>query len=286
MRKITPYILLFALLAFSCGSGSKPDKSSGTMNAADISKVKQGESPSYSSGGNANQPEPASGQQRQQLLIKTVRMGIEVTDYNVARNRLDTIINKHKAWISNENMQSTSRRITNTITIRIPSDKLDKFTQRITSIARTIDYQNTETADVTEEYIDIKSHLSNQETLEQRFISLLKSTNSMDEILKIETKLAEVRSNIESLEGRVRYLNNRVSYSTIHVEMYQEINYTYTHKPVDSLGQRFKKSILGGWNGLVYFILFLFRIWPIWTVGIIAGLIALRINKKKEKDNN
>jgi hypothetical protein len=165
--------------------------------------------------------------------------------------------------------------------IRVPSARLDKLISDILVIAQKVEYQQIETADVTEEYIDINSRLKNQRAVERKFLLLLNRTDSIEEILKIETKLAEVRGQIESFEGRLKYLRSRVSLSTIHLNVSQKIDFKYTPEAMESFWERFKKSIDKGWKGFVVFVLFLIRLWPLWIFGAIITIIIYRIDRRR-----
>ena len=69
--------------------------------------------------------------------------------------------------------------------------------------------------DVTEEYIDITARLKTKKELEARYLELLKKANKVEEIVSIEKEIGNLRSDIESIEGRLRYINNAVAYSTL-----------------------------------------------------------------------
>jgi uncharacterized protein (DUF342 family) len=69
--------------------------------------------------------------------------------------------------------------------------------------------------DVTYEFIDLKARLVAERALEQQFLEILKQAKSVKDALEVNTRLAEVRTNIEKLEGRQRFLERQTSFSTI-----------------------------------------------------------------------
>ena len=75
--------------------------------------------------------------------------------------------------------------------------------------------------DVTEEYTDVVIRLKNKKEAEKRFLEILKQTKTIKEILDVEEHLREIREEIESKEGRLKFLNDQVSYSTINLSIYQ-----------------------------------------------------------------
>ncbi len=217
----------------------------------------------------------------EQKLIRTAHIRMEVAVYEKARLQIDSLTKHYKAWVQTENLYNYDYRISNDMSLRVPSVNLDNLVTSLQAIAKKIEYQGVETTDVTEEYIDVQSRLKNQKLVEQKFLGLLRRTDSIDDILKIETKLAEVRGQIESIEGRLKYLNNRVDYSTIYLNVFQRIDYKYEPVPMESFWERLKKSLDRGWKGFVAFLLFLIRIWPLWIIGLGVWFLVRFYLKKK-----
>ncbi|MDX9846387.1 MAG: DUF4349 domain-containing protein [Tenuifilaceae bacterium] len=217
---------------------------------------------------------------REQMLIKTAYLSLEVNSYEQYRAKVDSLAKIYKAWISSENMSTYDYRISNNITIKVPAHSLESLTNELMAIAKRIENQRIETLDVTEEFIDNESRLKNHRAVEQKFIALLKRTDSIEQILQIESKLAEVRSQIESIEGRLKYLSTRVSFSDLNLYIYQKIDFKYVPEPMESFWERFKKSINKGWTGFIAFVLFLFKLWPLWIV-----LVGLWFVYKWYRDN-
>lgn len=217
----------------------------------------------------------------EQMLIKTANITIIVENYEAARVKIDSLVKLYKGMISSESLYNYDYQITNNIEIRIPSESLDRILDDILIIAKKVEYQQVESSDVTEEYIDINSRLKNQRAVERKFLSLLNRTDSIDEILKIESKLAEVRGQIESYEGRIKYLKNKVKLSSVYLNVTQKIEYKYTPEVMESFWERFKKSVDKGWKGFVVFILFLIKLWPLWIIGGVLAIIFFRMDRKK-----
>lgn len=220
----------------------------------------------------------------EQKLIRTATIRIEVVDYQKARMQIDSVLKLNKAWVNSENLNNFDYRISNDMILKVPSGNLDLLVNGLLSIAKKVEYQGVETSDVTEEFIDVKSRLKNQKAVEQKFLGLLRRTDSIDEILKIETKLAEVRGQIESMEGRIKYLNSRVDFSTIYLNVFQRIEYKFEPEPMVSFWEQLKNSMNRGWKGLVLFIFFLIRLWPLWIIGAGGWLIVRFFIKKREAE--
>jgi hypothetical protein len=215
-----------------------------------------------------------------QKLIRNAHLSIEVENYEESRPLLDSIVKRHKGWISSENLNNYEQRISNLIVIRVPAVSLDQIVDDLQKIAKRIESKSVNSTDVTEEYIDIESRLSNQREVEKKFITLLQRTNSINDILQIESKLAEIRGNIESIEGRLRYLNNRVDYSTVNLNIYQNLDFKYIPEPMESFWERLKTSLHRGWKGFVSFIILVIGLWPLW---VLVGISIFAFGKVKSR---
>jgi uncharacterized protein DUF4349 len=73
--------------------------------------------------------------------------------------------------------------------------------------------------DVTEEFIDLEAHIKTQRALELQFLEIMKQASKVADALEVQRQLADVRTEIEKLEGRKRFLENRASLSTITVNL-------------------------------------------------------------------
>jgi hypothetical protein len=87
--------------------------------------------------------------------------------------------------------------------------------------------------------------------------------------------IRQLRSDIESIEGRLKYLQDRVSFSTLTMTFYESIpNET-------QFGQQFKNGFRNGWDNLIWFFVVLTNIWPFILIGL-ALLIGLRVYRRKK----
>jgi len=218
-------------------------------------------------------------------IIKTAYLNIEVLNYDSSRKLIDATLKLYNAYVVNENLQNTDYQITNNLNIKVPADKFEILLKEISKFAKKIDYQNIEMQDVTEEFIDVETRLTNSRKVEQTYLRLLRRTTTIEDILKIEQKLGEIRTDIESTQGRLKYLNHQVSLSSINLSIYQKLEYKYIPEKSEGFFQRLIKSIDLGWKGIVLVFLFLIRLWPLWLI-ILLGWYSWKFfvyNRKQRK---
>jgi hypothetical protein len=72
---------------------------------------------------------------------------------------------------------------------------------------------------VTEEYIDLEARIRTKRALEAQFLEIMKQAHKISDALEVQSQLADVRTEIERLEGRRRFLENQSALSTITITL-------------------------------------------------------------------
>ncbi len=278
MKRYLILLLVAVTLVFGCRNKSNDNGGAQYEIAKSVSTLdEQGPPPPP--------PPPAeSNEIVDRKIIKTAYLNIEVLNLSASRKLIDSALKESSAYIVSENLQNTENLISSSINIKVPAIQFDKLLAKLSKIAKKVDYQNIETQDVTEEYIDVETRLNNNRKVEQTYIKLLKKANTIEDMLKIEQKLGEIRTDIESTQGRLKYLSHQVNYSTINLSVYETLEYKYVAEKLPSFFQQLKKSIGAGWRGVVTFFLFLVRLWPLWLIGA-AGWFGWKffVNYRKQR---
>ncbi|HSI76450.1 MAG TPA: DUF4349 domain-containing protein [Lunatimonas sp.] len=216
----------------------------------------------------------ASQTDESRKIIKSGNIRFETSDAVETKNQILEIVNAHKGYISSEYSNSYGNITEYTVSLRVPAVEFDQLTEKITKLAKKVDSQNISSLDVSEEFIDINSRINTKKALETRYRELLQQATTVEDILKIEKEIGNLRSEIESIEGRLNYLKNQTSMSTFEVSFYEK-----------SASSRFGLSIGGalrnGWNNLLSFLLWLLNIWPFVLIAGIVTIATLRIRKRK-----
>jgi hypothetical protein len=210
-------------------------------------------------------------------IIKEGTISFETSDPLKTRESIVKITNELGGYITRENSGNYSDRNEQTIEIRVPAEKFDQLLSGVTSTAVRIDSKNISAQDVTEEYIDVEARLKTKKELEERYKQLLNKASKVEEMLSIEREMGKLREEIESVEGRFRYLKDRVAFSSLTITFYQKIS-----KPI-SFGSKFSHGLESGWRNFLAFITGLVTLWPLLI--LIGGTIfaVLKISRKRSK---
>ena len=98
--------------------------------------------------------------------------------------------------------------------------------------------RSTDVADVTESYTDTEARLKTLRLQEERLLEILSKATELSDVLELESRLSDVRYQIESYEATLRNYDSRVSYSTLHITLQEVVEYSIINDPPQTLGQR------------------------------------------------
>jgi len=207
-------------------------------------------------------------------VIKTSEFSIKVKEVEESTKRIEALVATHEGFMSSVNMTNSTYRITNQLVIRVPAGRFDDLMNAIEKESIYTNYRRVNAKDVTEEYLDIETRLSTKKQVRDRYVAILRDkAKTVEEVLKAEEAIRVIQEEIESREGRLNYLKNRISLSTINLEIYQEVPYTPDRGSRTTFWTRLKQSAANGWTLVVNLVLGLITIWPLVLIG---GLVIWR----------
>lgn len=213
-------------------------------------------------------------------IIKEGEIRFKTADIAVTRKALYTSLKKLGGYVAEESETNESGRKEITLNVRVPAKNFDQLLTSVSANAEAIDSKNIRIKDVTTEYIDVTTRLANKKKLEERYLDLLKKGSKISDLLEIENKLTEIRSDIESTQGQLNYMMKQVAYSTLDITFYTQQT---ARDNGQTFGYKIKNAFASGWHTLVGLVFGFIAWWPIWL--ILGGLIYLlkkwRRNRKK-----
>ena len=170
-------------------------------------------------GGPDSQAAPLDPVPSDRKIIRNAELRLEADSPEEVQRRV-TAIAEAKGGFVVESQQSggdgrTGKRDTVSMTLRVPAEKFAETLDEIRREAGSVVMEHITGKDVTEEFIDIEAWLKAQLALEAQFMEIMKQANSVEQALSVQRQLADVRSDIERIEGRKRFLENQASLSTV-----------------------------------------------------------------------
>lgn len=222
---------------------------------------------------------------KQKRIIKNGNISIETSNLSESKKIIDNLLKKYNAYYESEGLENNDQRIVYNLRIRIPISNFDMLITSIENGKVEVKSKSIEVQDVTEEYVDIETRLANKRAYLKRYKELLSKAQTVKDIIAIEDNIRLLQEEIESKEGRLNYLNDQVSYSTLELELYKEKEFIYKPQHQDNFLERIKKSLGKGWGAIVDSILLIISGWPIYVIVVSAFLIIKRIIKKGHSRN-
>ena len=199
-------------------------------------------------------------------------------------DKIIQLTDENKGYIVSSSIYKQEEYFRARLTVKIPREILNDTVSTISGFGE-VTHNDTYTEDVTEEYYDSQARLKVMESKEARLIALLDKAADITDIIAIETELAQVRSDIEVLQGRLQYLTNSTSFSTINIELKQAIP-GHVKAPQGTTGKAWK-ALINSTNNLIDFgsglIVFLAAALP-WLVILTVIYLIIRSIRKKRKD--
>jgi len=213
-------------------------------------------------------------------IIKTASLRFETQDLDGTHKNILDITKTLKGFVSTDNSGKNYSEHFRNITIRIPSESFQAFIDDVSKGVSYFDRKDISRKDVSEEFVDLNARLKAKRELERRYLELLKQAKNVEEMLDIERELSKIREEIEAKEGRLNYLKDKVSLSTVSIQFYK---YTNETRVTVSYGQKMKNALSGGWDGISIFFIGLLSLWPLFLILIIIILLLRRWMKRRKK---
>lgn len=233
-RLIALLLALCMCAALLAGCGSSSNSTSAKPYYAESAAGAYEEAADYSAeaaltGDSAKENTAASLPANRKFII-TVNMQAETDDLDVLMESLNAKIAALAGYIESQDIQNGSthsnRRYRNAnMTVRIPVQQLDSFTEAVGSASNIVSSSRS-TEDVTLSYVDTESRITALKTEQTRLLELMEHAETMADLLEVEARLTEVRSSLEMYSSRLRVMDNQIDYATIHLRIEEVKEYT------------------------------------------------------------
>lgn len=234
-----------------------------------------------------------------QKLIRKIWLEAETEDMDTLLSGVEKRISELGGYVENREVRNGSKYSGYThryasLTIRIPADKLDSFVTDVSEQANIV--SNRESADdITLSYVATESRMKTLETEQTRLLELLSAAKDMKEILQIEERLMDVRTELEEVTSQLRVMDNQVNYGTVYLDLDEVREYTEVEEEPDGffarIGKGFMKSLKNMGDFCKEFVIFMIVVIPyLIPFAVIAVVIVLivklsirRARKRREK---
>lgn len=267
MKKLL--IPLFCVLLVQCKKHEPQALNADLVDIIQEDKVASVDAPPPSTAVAKEMPSSENSPQNSPLRINTVSkkiikngdMRIQVGDIKKAQGQINSILKNNSAYIQKEEFQNTDTDENLDIVIRVPHKNFDALVNSFSNGVGAVLSKNISSDDVTEEYTDVSIKLANKKIYLEKYRDMLKTAKTTKDMLEIQENIRALEDEIDVAEGRLRFIDDRVNYSTLNINLYKEkVRSSATSKI--GFGSRFGDSVTEGWNSFVEFLLGIISLWP------------------------
>ena len=211
-------------------------------------------------------------------IIRTATLTAQTKEFDSAMTELEDSVASLGGYMESTNIrglnyaveQGSSNRTAN-LSIRIPAERLDEFLSTTGDRLNVIASSTTAT-DISNEYYDIEARLSVLETERKVLEDMLAKSTTVDNMIKVESRLYDVIYEIESYKTRLKVYDSKVAYATVTMTLSEVADLTVVPEG-NGFGARFKKAVADSWQSFVEFC----KDAVIWLVYALPALIVLGV---------
>ena len=270
-------VLLTAAILAGCGAKSHSESYSNEIGAAPADGI-------YDSGSTVS---PTVTDRK---LIRRVSMDLQTQELEALLSAINDKISELGGYIENSKVNIGSGNEDNrraTLTVRIPAEKLDSFTDHVASVSN-VTATSESAEDVTLSYVATESRQKALQAEETRLLALIEKAANLSELLQLEKRLTEIRTELETVTSQLKVYDNLVDYATVELFVDEVKEYTPTEKPGfwKRLGSGFAESLKGAGNLLLEAIIFFVCAIPYLVAPGVALTIVLLIIKIRKRRSN
>lgn len=263
---------------------------------SEVMEEAEWETSAQEAGGVKGASESPRIQDTNRKLIKNVNMEVETEEFDTLLGRVEEKVDSLGGYVESSHAYNGSsyygseNRYAN-MTIRIPAEKLDDFLSEVAESSNVIS-RNDSVTDVTLQYVDMESHKKALIAEQDRLLELMEQVETIEDIITLESRLSEVRYQIESMESQLRTYDNQISYSTIYLNIDEVTKLTPVKEQSawEKISTGFVESLYGVGRGILNFIIrFIINlpylvVWAVIILIIVLIFKAIRKSMKKRKE--
>ncbi len=267
-------ILLIPFFLIACNNSESIDSSYFLADIEDQEEI-------YEISEEKHKPTPPETKQTngtKKRIIKDGNIEIEVNELEKTKQSIDSILSKYSGYYANEKLNNSDWSASYTLNIRIPSRYFEALILDLEKGNGKIISKEIDARDVTAQFIDLETRLENKKKYLKTYTNLLKQAKTVKDILEIQERVREIEEEIESKVGRLKYLNDLVAYSTLHIDIFTR-KAPKLAQPITFIAKT-KDALKSGWQAIINVVLFIINVWPFWILMFIVFILWKRRKRK------
>jgi hypothetical protein len=282
--RLAPLVLLVPLILVACGGAGSAGVGDQLQGGGDMAEP-AADDPGLEAGDGVVDEEGANGLERpplaapiEQRIVKTGEITLEVDNVGEAIGRVRALATELSGYVGGSQAGTLDDRAT--LTIRIPAASFDEALARLHEMDAEVLAEATREQDVTSQVVDLGARIENLRASEASYRELAARAERVDDVLAVQSRLDDVRGQIEQLQAQLDAVEGQAALSTLTVTLVPRPTAVETQAETWDPGAQLDRALAslvgigqGLFDGLVWFVI----VWlPILLVLAIVGLLALR----------
>lgn len=223
-KKMVFLITLMALILAACSAEREAMPMEAPV-AEEVYVERQAADSSYNSSAGMASSVPAADTTVERLVIKNASLSMAVDDPEASMDRITALAEELGGYVVRADMYQTTLNSGVTvhhvsISIRIPAEELNHALETIkTETTQPLLSQNIDSQDVTADYVDLSSRLTNLEAAEVQLQRIMDEAVKTEDVLAVYSRLTDIRQQIEVIKGQMKYYEESAHLSMVNVEL-------------------------------------------------------------------
>ncbi|HXA17917.1 MAG TPA: DUF4349 domain-containing protein [Thermoanaerobaculia bacterium] len=235
--------------------------------------------------------EPAKTQALTRMIIRDAKMSLVVRDAADVLQKVTVLVDAKGGYVAESREWKESEQVRASATLRVPATQLMPLLAAIRGLAIRVESENVTAQDVSQEYSDLGAQLRNLQATETELRELLKTvrerTQKASEIMEIYTEITKVRGDIDRIQGRIQYLSQMTSLSTVTLEITPDVLAAPIMEPgwqpvatVKNASRSLVNSLKGVVDVLIWVVLYIL---PLGLIFVVLALIVRAVWRRLRK---
>jgi len=219
-KLVTALVLIIAFLVFkqyisSLSSVSTSSRFSYPSESTDVSSLGKAEAPSFSLANPLKSTTDTTTGSSDRIVIKNSNLSLLVKNVRTVGDQILSYAKNAGGYMVSTSYNRPSESPFATITIRVPTEKLDEALNYFRSLAIKVTSENLVGTDVTEDYTDIVARIASLEKTKTIFEGILNKTAVVSEIVSIQKEIINTQEQIDYLKGQQKALDENAQQTKI-----------------------------------------------------------------------
>jgi len=152
-------------------------------------------------------------------IVKSANLGVRSEDVRGSAAEAQQVAARFGGTVLNSQVSQLDPRkegrVYADLVLSVPSEEFENALTELRGLGKKVTDDSVAGQDVTEEFVDLESRERNLLAAERSLLELFDRAQSVDDTLYIQRELTALRGEIELVQGRIKYLEQRSAFSQI-----------------------------------------------------------------------